>query len=74
MAGNVFRRDEKLHYSLIEDATERRKLPGRPKNSYISQLKKDAEIDTYERYKKRLAEDRVKRRTKSNVVNQPNTD
>ncbi|XP_050431417.1 uncharacterized protein LOC126839986 [Adelges cooleyi] len=47
MMGHVLRHDEELHHTIIEGAIEGRKPPGRPRNSYISQLKNDAGIDTY---------------------------
>lgn len=47
-----------MHDTLIESAIGRRKPPGNLKNSYESQLKTNAVIDTYSG-------------TKLNVVNQP---
>jgi len=64
MVGHVLRHDEKLHHTIIEGAIEERKPPGRPINSYLSQLKKDAGIAGL----KRLAEYHKKLRTKLNVV------
>lgn len=55
MIGHVLCHDEELHYTIIED----QKPSGRPRNSYISQLKKDAGINTHVRLK-RLAEDHEK--------------
>jgi len=72
MMGHVLRHDEELHHTIVEGAVEGRRPPGRPRNSYISQLKKDAGINTYAGLK-RLAEDREKWRTKLNAVNQPIT-
>lgn len=63
MVGHVLRRYEELHHSIIEHAIEGRKTSERPKNSYISQLKKDAGIVTYAGLK-RLAEDCKKWREK----------
>jgi len=61
--GHVIRHDEELHHTIVEGTIEGRKPPGRPRNSYISQLKNDAGIDTYAGLK-RLAEDRDKWRAK----------
>ncbi|VVC45083.1 Hypothetical protein CINCED_3A005338 [Cinara cedri] len=47
MMGHVLRHNEELHHIIIEGAIEGRKPPGRPRNSYISQLKNDVGFDTY---------------------------
>lgn len=70
--GHVLRHGEELHYTKVESAVKGRIPLGRPRNSNISQLKKDAGISTYAGLK-RLAKDREKRRTKLNAVNQPIT-
>lgn len=72
MIGHVLRHDEELHHTIIESAIQGRKPSGRPRNSYKSQLKKDGVIHTFVRLKK-FGDDRVKWRTKLNIVNQPNT-
>ncbi|VVC24210.1 Hypothetical protein CINCED_3A015828, partial [Cinara cedri] len=54
--GHVLRHDEELHHTIIEGTIEGRKPPGRPRNSYISQLKNDVGFDTYAGLKG-LAED-----------------
>ena len=57
--GHVLRHGEELHHTKVKDAVEGWKPPVRPSNSYISQLKKDAGINTHA-WLKRLAEDREK--------------
>jgi hypothetical protein len=42
--GHVFRRDKEFHHIIIEGAIEGRNQEGRPRNSYVSQLKNDAYI------------------------------
>lgn len=41
------RHDKELHHTRIKGALEGRKPPGRPRNSYIFQLKKEAEINIH---------------------------
>lgn len=67
MMGHFLRHGEELHHTIIEGAIEGRKLSGRPRNSYISQLKNDAGINIYAGLKK-LAEDRDKWRTKLKIL------
>lgn len=50
---------EELHHTIIEGAIERHKPSGRSRNLYISQLKKDAGINAYVRFKN-LADAHVK--------------
>jgi len=69
MRGHVLSYGEKLHHTIIIGAVEGQTPLERPKNSYISQLKKDAEINTHAGIK-RFAKDREKWRTKLNVINQ----
>lgn len=47
MMGHVLRHGEELHHTIVEGAVEGRRLPGRPRNLYISQLKKNAGINIY---------------------------
>lgn len=44
MVKHVLRHDEELHYIIIKGTIEGLKPPGRPRNLYISLLKKDASI------------------------------
>lgn len=59
------RHDEELHQPITEGATEGQKRPGRHRETrpYLSR-KNTRELKHYKRIKKRLAEDREKRRTK----------
>lgn len=70
--GHVLRNGEELNRTIVESAVEGRRPPGRPRNSYISQLKEDAGINTYAGLS-RLAEYCEKWWTKLNVVHQPIT-
>jgi hypothetical protein len=63
MIGHVLSYNEEFHHTIIEGAIEGQRPPGKPRNSYISQLKNDAGIDTYAGLE-RLAEDRDKWRVK----------
>lgn len=51
--------DEESHHAIIEGTIEGRKPLGRPRNAYISQLKKIPRDNTYAGLK-RLVEDREK--------------
>jgi len=44
MIDHVLRHGEELHHIIIEGIIGR-KTAGRPRNSYISQIKKDAEVN-----------------------------
>jgi len=68
MIGHVLRHGEELQHIIIEGITDRRKTAGRPRNLYISQLKKYAGVNIYVE----LAEDWEERKTKLYVINQPN--
>lgn len=57
--GHILHHNEVLHHTIIKGAIEGRKPPGKPRNSYISELKKDVRIDIYVGLK-RLADDYVK--------------
>lgn len=59
MTGHVLRDNKKLHHTTIENVFEGRKPSGRRTNSYIIQLRKDAEIDSYAALK-RFVENRQK--------------
>lgn len=56
---HVLYHDEELVRTIIEGAIEERKLPGKPRNLYVFQLKKDVGIDTYAGLK-RLTDNRQK--------------
>jgi len=68
--GHVLRYGEELHHIIIERSTKGRKTAGRPRNSYVSKLKKDAWVNIYVELK-RLAEHREEWKTRLCVVSQP---
>lgn len=47
MMDHVLCHEEELHHTIIEGAIEGQIPPGRPRNVYISRLKKYAGTDTY---------------------------
>ena len=59
MTGYVLRHGEELYHTVVEGVVKGRRPQGRPRNSHISQLKKNADINTYAGLK-RLAEEIVK--------------
>lgn len=68
---HILRQNEKLHHIIIQGETDGRKPSGRPRNIYISQLKKKGAGVAIYTVLNRLAEDRVKWRAKFNIVNKP---
>lgn len=48
---HVFRYSEELHSTIIERMIERKGRPGRPRNSFIGQIKKDSGAKNYGEFK-----------------------
>lgn len=52
MVGYTLRHPEKVHNTIIEVMIEGKRPPGRPRNTFIGQIKKDVEAGSYKAPKK----------------------
>jgi hypothetical protein len=68
MVGHALRHQEELHNIILEGMIEEKKTAGRPRNSYIGQIKINAKVKTFKELKEK-ARNRLEWRI--GVVNQP---
>jgi len=55
MVVHALRHPEELHNIILEGMIEGKKTAGRPRNSYIGQIKLDSKVKTFKELKERMS-------------------